>query len=302
MGQANHHRRWAAHAILVIILTGATGVTGVGGAATATRPKEPRPVTPQVVGGHGVPDGKYPFLVALLDLSYGDDAFERQFCGGTLIDRSHVVTAAHCVSFPRPDRNDLRVIVGRTKLRTHQGIGRGVRRIRVHPQYSARGGNAFDVAVLTLDKPVTEVRPIPPIAGGDGSLEQPGQPTIVAGWGSVTAQFADGGGGRARYPNRMRESEVAVVSDGDCADAYDQPGDPEIDIVGPVMLCAGSPGKDTCQGDSGGPIFVEVDGGYRLLGVVSFGHGCADPDFPGVYTQLSAPAIADFIEQATADG
>ena len=65
------------------------------------------------------------------------------------------------------------------------------------------------------------------------------------------------------------------------------------------MLCAGSDGKDTCQGDSGGPIFVAVDGGYRLLGVVSFGVGCADPDYPGVYTQLSAPDIASFIAEAT---
>merc|ERR1712107_790903 len=94
------------------------------------------------------------------------------------------------------------------------------------------------------------------------------------------AQSLDGepseGGSLAR---RLMKVDVPVVSDDNCRDSYGQSD------IADSMICAGyeAGGKDSCQGDSGGPFMC----GFGLDGIVSWGYGCAQPGFPGVYTQTS---------------
>src|SRR5215212_10600145 len=102
-------------------------------------------VSPMIVGGTAVPNGKYPFMAALLDKSRPGDAFDEQFCGGTLIDKDSVLTAAHCLLKPKPDK--LEVVVGRTALNQNRGQLRSVSRRFIHPRYN---GNGYDAAVLKL--------------------------------------------------------------------------------------------------------------------------------------------------------
>ena len=92
---------------------------------------------------------------------------------------------------------------------------------------------------------------------------------LVSGWGTTR----EGGG----LPATLQKVDVPIVSDDDCRISY--PGD----WIADSMMCAGEKGKDSCQGDSGGPMVC----GKYLCGIVSGGQGCARPDYPGIYTQVS---------------
>jgi secreted trypsin-like serine protease len=246
-------------------------------------------VTTQVVGGTPVADGDYPFVAALLDVRNGRSAYRRQYCGGSLIDARHVLTAAHCVDWMK--RDNLRVIVGRTALNSKEGQTRQVSRVAVHPAYDEAPN---DAAVLTLSAPVTGIVPIRLAANtpADNDFENSGILLTTAGWGNRIFQPANGSN-RSDYPQRMYEVDVPVVSDHDCNDTYSGEVDPSLE------LCAGEEGKDSCQGDSGGPLFIEESGGgFVLLGIVSWGYGCGD-SYPGVYTEVNSPSIAGFIADAT---
>ena len=98
-----------------------------------------------------------------------------------------------------------------------------------------------------------------------------GTTCTVSGWGTTSE-----GGSLAR---NLMKVDVPVVSDDNCRDAYGQNDIPD------SMICAGldQGGKDSCQGDSGGPFMC----GSGLDGIVSWGYGCAQAGFPGVYTQTS---------------
>ncbi|WP_158073507.1 S1 family peptidase [Actinophytocola xanthii] len=249
---------------------------------------------PPVVGGTDVPDGKYPFMVTLQYEPSGPTAYDRHFCGGTLIGPFAVLTAAHCVDgFPTEQLEDLSVIVGRTVL-TNEGQGRirNVSEIFVHPDYEPSAG-AFvpDVAVLLLDEPVTDIAPVQLVTPGTDALERPGRQVTGIGWGNVVQQDPFPGGGVFVGPDRLQEVRVPIVSDDECQVSYEGAVVPEFEI------CAGRTGKDTCQGDSGGPLFAAVPNSTRVvqIGVTSWGVGCGAPGFPGVYSQLSHEDVGAFI-------
>ena len=266
--------RWRRSAVVLF----AAAALGAGLAVPAIAADEP-PRETRVVGGTAVPDGKYPFMAYIRNNAPGvDNDFA---CTGTLIDESHVLTAAHCSRVPA---SQLRIAVGRTALSSSQGEVRGASAISRHPRYAPSRSEAYDVAVIRLSSPVPGIRPIQLDAPNSNAFERPGRLLRVAGWG--TTRF----GGRP--VDRMREARPPVVSDANAREAYGT------SFVPPLMVAAGKKGVDTCQGDSGGPIFAPVSGGYRQVGITSFGNGCAQAGFPGVYTEVSAPAVGNFIRQA----
>ena len=244
-------------------------------------------VSPLIVGGTAVPNGKYPFMAALLDKRRPGDAFDELFCGGTLIDKDSVLTAAHCLVNPKPDK--LQVVVGRTALAQNRGQLRSVSRRFIHPRYS-RNGYGYDAAVLKLSRPVKSIKPIKLATAKQNNLEKPGHILTSAGWGVVKQRP----GPFDIRTFRMHEVSVPVVSDSRAKRAYQSKG---LKYLPSLQVAAGKKGKSVCFGDSGGPLF---DSGSRTqVGITSEGpRSCGSTPYPAVYTEVNNPEIRNSILSA----
>ena len=250
--------------LAMVALAAAFGVTTIAPAFAAP-----------IVGGRPA-TREYAFMVSLREKG-GD-----HFCGGSLIRRNVVLTAAHCAEDSEPKA--LQIMVGSHKL-SEPGPLIGVKKITIHPRYGADGSH--DAALLRLKRKVRQ-KPIRIAGLGERDLWAPGTPATVIGWGQDN--FVVGA-----TPDELHEVEVPIVSDGDCARSY---GNPLFGFDPVSMVCAGEDtgGKDSCQGDSGGPLMVE-DARGRLVqvGVVSFGLGCGFPAFYGVYSRVADTSLYDWI-------
>ncbi|KOU71520.1 serine protease [Streptomyces sp. MMG1533] len=231
-----------------------------------------------VVGGFPVDVSESPWTVALASRDRFGGTRAGQFCGGVAVGRTTVLTAAHClgedVLGAPPDRiGDLKVIAGRTDLRSDQGREIRVRDTWVNPDYD-QASNAGDFAVLSLAEPLSQDSVVK-MAAADDPAYGPGASAMVYGWGDVT--------GAGDYAHSLWAARVRVLPDALCEEAY--PGSADGRYVADAMLCAGEAegGPDACQGDSGGPLVAQGE----LIGLVSWGSGCGRAGSPGVYTRVS---------------
>jgi len=231
-----------------------------------------------VIGGFPVDISQSPWTVALSSRARFGGTRAGQFCGGVAVDRSRVLTAAHCLSAavlgaPPGQLADLKVITDRTDLLSSRGKEVPVTATWVNPRYNSFT-NAGDFAVLTLASPLPASSVIPMAPAGDQAYT-PGTAATVYGWGDST------GGGD--YALSLRGANVQVLPDTACQQAY--PGGLQGKYVAASMLCAGvsAGGHDACQGDSGGPLVAKG----RLIGLVSWGNGCGQAGSPGVYARIS---------------
>ncbi|XP_063049182.1 transmembrane protease serine 3 [Engraulis encrasicolus] len=223
----------------------------------------------RIVGGEVSTAGQFPWQVSLHIQSV-------HLCGGSIITHTWVVTAAHCVyGFAYPSL--WAVYVGLIDQPVNGAESVGVAKIIYHAHYHPRRLD-YDIALIKLSNSLAFSSVVQPIClPGSGEDFQDGSLCWISGWGSSEYD------GEASVS--LQGARVPLLSSKVCV----QPGVYQ-GMISPAMVCAGylEGGVDSCQGDSGGPLACEgAESVWTLVGVVSWGEGCAERNKPGVYTRVT---------------
>ncbi|KAH3869718.1 transmembrane protease serine 9-like [Dreissena polymorpha] len=241
----------------------------------------------RIIGGQEARPGSWPWMALLA--RHGQPV-----CGGSIITTRLILTAAHCFAKDVQEGNSLRdwrVYVGKhhvaTKDSTEQSSN--IRRLVLHPGFD-NVTLLGDIAILELEDPVNFTSYVSPVClpRGTGQVVPLGTYCYISGWGETQG---------SSNANVLNQATVPILHDYWCARA---------DWYGAKFLyqatfCAGfkSGARDSCSGDSGGPLVCKADGRWYVQGVTSWGYGCAQPMFPGIYTDVSV--YGDWIRAAAAN-
>lgn len=253
----------------------------------------------EIVGGQDAKPHDLPWMVGIYQVvrfpsttaSNFTTQFYRFICGGTLVSRQHVVSAAHCAvsGWRTMSPNDFLIKVGASNIDS-TGTLHKVQGVWAHENY--RPYQRYnDISLFKLAQPVQNEKalaaclPMNSQGINFNSVLREGTPMTIAGWG--TTSFL------GKLSENLKTATVHYISNQDCSRNYTKLEGSSVAYPSGIdssMICAGSRlgGVDSCQGDSGGPLTYEDQRTRQvyLIGVVSFGYRCAYPNYPGIYTNV----------------
>ncbi|XP_076308431.1 testisin-like [Tachypleus tridentatus] len=237
------------------------------------------PFSLRIYGGHNAKKGMWPWQISLR-LNHPQFGPLGHWCGGILIDRQWILTAAHCVInplFSLPQAIFWKVMVGEHHQKLQEGTEGTYNVSHVFPYNKYRNYDE-DIAMMRLSEPVKLSEYVKPICLPQQHEEFEGAECVATGWGKVEYDI--------KPVNILREVGVEIFDNSVCYKAYYE----DFDIpIHRWHVCAGTleGGRGTCFGDSGGPLQCKRGNKWYLAGITSFGSGCGYPGFPDVYTRVS---------------
>ncbi|XP_010791324.1 elastase-1-like [Notothenia coriiceps] len=253
--------------------------TSLAALVLAERRPEPRyleddSVNERVVGGEVARPNSWPWQISL---QFKSGSSYRHTCGGTLIKRGWVMTAAHCVDSSR----NWRVVLGDHNINSHEGSEQymSVSRVHIHPNWNSNNvAGGWDIALLRLSTEASlnnkvQLGALPP----SGQVLPNNNRCYISGWGRT----ATGG----QLSAQLKQAYMPIVDHRTCS-GYGWWGS----TVKDSMVCAGGGRESGCQGDSGGPLNCSINGNWVVHGVTSFvsSSGCNATKKPTVFTRVSA--------------
>nr|ATU82475.1 venom S1 protease 8 [Lethocerus distinctifemur] len=226
----------------------------------------------RIVGGTETGVNEYPHMVAIVNI-YPSGSIS-QFCGGALLTENHVLTAAHCI---HEETRPVGILTGEHDLRSFTETPYtqlySVDKIIPHELYDPVT-TKHDIALLVTAKRVAFNFAVGPICLPVAPVTREDEYVKVTGWGDL--QYGGAAG------TKLMQTWLRIIPLNQCKKRF-----ANIDVLSPTQFCTFGWKKDSCQGDSGGPVtWLDPDTNrYTLVGVVSFGIGCATA-YPGVNTDI----------------
>jgi len=223
-------------------------------------------VEPRIINGSQVSDEDltWKFIVTL---KYNNNFY----CSGSLVSPSWILTSAHCL-FDISNNKAFTVspldTIGTDSYIVTNTTNFAIEKFILHPSFNINTLNN-DIALIKLRNPIFTIQPIPYDKSYSLNINAP---TKVAGWGSVNTTNDD-------YPSRLHEALTPILDFNQCNASLSYNG-----TLTNNMICAGywEGTRDSCRGDSGGPLVLNK----TLVGIISWGYGCARNEYPGIYTKV----------------
>lgn len=233
-------------------------------------------LTPKIVGGRDAEENEFPYIVSIrraeLELILGQPY---HICGGSILSSNKVLTVSHCLFDPFGNHltqpGSYFVVAGFIRMWTDQDVAKTyfVTGIFSHPKFDKDTLNN-DIAILKVAPDfIFDMPNIQPINIDMSREVAEGTICSVHGWGALLWDFPF-------YPDTLQTVDLRISNNDLCNKTYD--GE-----ITENQICAYEVNKDSCSGDSGGRLVCNG----LVVGIVSFGYGCAEPEVPGVSTKIS---------------